>query len=99
MPFTKGLELWLEYNWRIRFFAKERGLQLIEFTSDTTEFMRQVQALIEVIDLPNKKASYSFFENEMRHTELPEMEGVEPALIRKVLKLYEELKMLVFCRE
>ena len=99
MPFEEGLQLWLEYNWRIKYFVQQKGMKLIEFATETTAFMDQAKALISHLGLNNQKDQYSFFENEMRHVELPVMEGVPRPMLRKTLTLYAELQRLVFCKD
>lgn len=90
--YDKGLQLWLEYNWRLLYYIENHQVLLMEFTSDLTHLNDQIRKLCQRLGLPNIPDSFSFIEGTIVQKEIPEIESPKA---QQCLDLYQKLQKLV----
>jgi len=91
MPYKDSLQVWLEYNWRLKFYKKKYDFPLIEFNVDSTKLKRDLSLMIEELDLPHKNIDFSFLEEKLRNAEIPNIQTENSA---QALQLYGKLQRM-----
>ena len=87
----QGLDLWVHYNRILLHYARKKDVPLIEFDSDFDVLGRSIDALIELLELPNPKNGITFLETNL-YNKLQDDRNI-PAGPRQ---LYANLRKLQF---
>ena len=92
--FDQSLQLWLEYNWRIKWFIQNRDLKIIEFSADPEVLKKDIRKLIDYIGLDSSVLGFEFLDKSLQTVDLDYDDEVNKTLLSQSINLYKELKTL-----